>query len=383
MNVDWLIYSGSVGTGAAGLQSNVASVRYRMLVPMQALQSSGHEMRIVNIDADTAKSTVANALAGEVIVISKIMAPSVEAFSRLSEATFDVVAGARVRGQRVIADVSDNHFEHPIFGAHFRSLVNEVDLVVASTPGMAGIIAQHTPRPIQVISDPYEGPRGVVRFAPPAQRTRGLFKQTVRALFRREAAHAKLRLLWFGHGSNLDTLVDAIPEVTRLAARYIVNLHVVTAEQTNAAKLCETLTEAHAPLCTFHFSPWSAQTTWRALEACDVVIIPSKVNDSRKSIKSPNRLIEGLWAGRLVCSHPLPSYEEFRSYAWVGADLVAGIEESIANAASARRKIAAGQEYVAAHYSPAAIGRAWEAALRGATVDEALLRRPATEGTCA
>ena len=42
---------------------------------------------------------------------------------------------------------------------------------------------------------------------------------------------------------------------------------------------------------------WSLDAQWRRLRACDAVIIPS-LQDSIKQVKSANRMVEALWAGR-------------------------------------------------------------------------------------
>ena len=49
-----------------------------------------------------------------------------------------------------------------------------------------------------------------------------------------------------------------------------------------------------------------ASTVWKSLEAADVVWIP--VGDAPgKLVKSPNRLVESLWAGRLVVADAIPN----------------------------------------------------------------------------
>lgn len=365
MKCTWIYYNDCITSRGGRLHSDVASVRYRLLIPMQALRQFGHETHLVNLSPDAAFEAPP-ALAGDVVVLSKIFVPSMDAFPAVSALSLDVMRAAKARRQRVIADMSDHHFDHPVYGAYFRTLVQEADLVVASTPAMADIVRGHTDRPVQVIGDPYEGVRQSARFAVPTRRGGRLLTQALRALMRAGRAPQRLKLLWFGHGTNLDTLVDLVPSLLQLTERYAVELHVVTASKTDADALCRRLDTSYAPVFRVRFSEWSVEKTQEALRDCDIVVIPSRTEDAAKAVKSSNRMIESLWAGRYVCAHPVPSYREFENYAYVGDDIVTGIKRTLEAPRRARRMIAEGQRHIEAHYAPTLIGRQWEEALTGA-----------------
>jgi glycosyltransferase involved in cell wall biosynthesis len=120
-----------------------------------------------------------------------------------------------------------------------------------------------------------------------------------------------------------------------------------------------------APAMTVQFTAWSLAETQRQLAGCDLVIIPSLDNE-RKNVKSPNRLTETIWAGRLAVAYPIPSYMEFAAFAHIATDLEAALSEVLATPGSHAERIAAGQQYIAGHYSHEAIGRRWEAIFQGA-----------------
>ncbi len=48
---------------------------------------------------------------------------------------------------------------------------------MTSTPEMSALVEQFTERPVAVVTDPFEGPRGVSRFSPPARRSRSGFRR--------------------------------------------------------------------------------------------------------------------------------------------------------------------------------------------------------------
>ena len=72
-----------------------------------------------------------------------------------------------------------------------------------------------------------------------------------------------------------------------------------------------------------------------------------------------NRVIASLWAGRYVVAYPLPSYLHFTPFAGISKDLPAAIRWAVANPATVRQRIAAGQDFIASHYDNARIADAW------------------------
>lgn len=135
-----------------------------------------------------------------------------------------------------------------------------------------------------------------------------------------------------------------LPVLEALARRYPLLLTCVTSAVVEIEELL-------APQCTGPSSPlrvrfvqWQPNLMDAELAGCDLVLIPSEYRDPVKRAKSPNRLVAGLHAGRLVVAHPLSAYEPYAPYAWIGEDLCEGIEwaarnpqEPVARIAPARR----------------------------------------------
>jgi hypothetical protein len=252
----------------------------------------------------------------DAVVLGKLFSPE----------ALEVAANLKKAGIVVLADYSDDHFSNPVLGDAYRALANAVDRVVASTPGLAEVIAQHSPVPVSVVTDPVEGARGEPR----------------------SPAATPLRLLWFGHPSNLDTLQHALPQLQGLP----VSVTLITAPGTGAEQLGA------------RFRPWSTQAVFDELRQCDAVFIPSNPYDPRKVVKSPNRFTESVWAGRFVLAHPLPAYQELADFGWVGEDLGDGLRWLAANGDAALERIRRGQAAIARRFSPQAVGAAWKDAIQ-------------------
>lgn len=361
MDITWIAYH-SIERHDDQYVSNVASVRYRLLIPAGALGKLGHRINLLQISPEDRIEDIAPRALGDVVIVSKLISPGVEFFEPLALLTREIVQMVKAAGCKAIADISDDHFSHPMAGGYFRALVNEVNCNIASTPKMAEIVRQHTQRPVFVIGDPYEGIRGLIEFKPPRAMANGLLARVFQNIVTgRRPRH--LRLLWFGHGSNFGSIVDLLPEFRRLAVSYAVEIHLVTSPHPEIARLCTEFNENYAPACTLRFSEWSTDTTWQALRDCDMVVIPIQTTDPSKLVKSPNRVVEAIWAGRFVVANRIPAYQEFSAFAWLGDNIVDGIRWALEHPGEVKRRIAAGQEYVEKTCSPEVVAKQWEAAL--------------------
>lgn len=317
MRIVWVSFAPLRKT-AAGYTSDVASVRYRLTLPAQAIPGS----KLTHIGPGANRRTLLERFAGaDAVVFGKLFEMS------LVPSALELAAELRKRGVKIIADYCDDHFLHPVLGPGYRALANAADAVVASTPGLAEVLRMQTPVPVSVVTDPVEGERG----------------EPSTSLAR------PVHLLWFGHPLNLDTLPLGLDQLKE--GKFDFSLTIVTSPRAGA----ETL--GH------RFRAWSTQAVFEELRQCDAVIIPSNPHDPRKAVKSPNRFTESLWAGRFVVAHPLPAYEPLANYGWVGEHLGEGIAWLLEHFDEARERVRAGQEAVAREFLPAAIGRAWLAAI--------------------
>jgi len=333
MRITWLIDADVQQVGGQ-LTSAAASVRYRVLAPAAELAARGHQNRLLRYDPEMPIDALDQYLTCDVLVVSKV----------LTRGKYEIVARAQTLGTRVVFDLCDDHFHTPQLEVTYRRLAAVADRLVASTPDMAAVIERETGQRAVVVSDPYEGPAGEPCFSP---------------------AHQRLRLLWFGHPTNFDTLTAIIGGLQQLSHELPIGLEVISDPAgTRVEEALRGLDGGEHSNFTTRFTRWSLEATWQGLAACDLVLLPS-LDGVRKQVKSPNRLVESLRAGRFVVAYPLPSYRALAPYTWLGEDICAGIRWAVANRAEAQNRLSAGQRYVNEHFSPASIARLWDAVLTG------------------
>jgi hypothetical protein len=107
------------------------------------------------------------------------------------------------------------------------------------------------------------------------------------------------------------------------------------------------------------FVPWSLEAVDSALLACDLVLIPVELGNPRKLAKSPNRLTQALHGGRFAVASPLPAYQPYAEFCYLGADLCQGIRWAIGHPAEILQRIRRGQAYLDRHHSLEVVARFW------------------------
>lgn len=312
--------------GPAGATSDIASARYRVLIPATHLARRGHSMQVMSLRPDDVPREALEAQA-DVAIFAK-------SFSASNER---IAAHLRSRGMRVIADYCDDHFEHPQHGPHFRRMAEIATDLVASTEALAASIRRHTGRDARVITDPVEGPRGTPRFQPklPA-----------------------LRVLWFGHPTNLVSVIDKADQLKALAQRMPVEFTLVTERTAEVERLAGAIASIAPERLKVRCVPWSLEATWKWLEECDLVWIP--VTDTGpKMAKSPNRLLESMWAGRFVVADPVPAYRPFEDLAPLGQGLDDAVMRALEDPKAVEERLREAQRRIARSHSGFECARLW------------------------
>jgi hypothetical protein len=346
LRVAW-ISTAALDRTARGLTSDRASMRYRMTIPSAALQQLGCESGVVHVPPWANRRAIHARLKGvDAVVVGKLLYDDSK-MDVEGPPLLELVAEIGARGSKVLADFSDYTLNHPTRGPIDKSLANIVDRAVTSTPELAEVMRQVTHVPVDTITDPVEGERGEPRVP--------------------RAAAAPLALLWFGHWTNYGTLEAAWRQLAPLAAERPVSLLVVSklgVEREAAVARVDAEWRTTGSSC--RFRPWSVAAVFEALREADAVVIPSNPTSVLKSVKSPNRFCESVWAGRFVVAHQLPAYQAFDACGWVGDDLVEGLRWLLARPDDAVARIRAGQAAVAASHAPEIIGQAWKRVIEAA-----------------
>ncbi len=254
------------------------------------------------------------------LVLGKAFDP---AFVALGEA-------ARARGIAVLAAMCDWHFDSPTN----RKLSRISNRIVVQTEMMAAGVRQHFKVEPAIVEEPYEGPRFAPRFAPTAA----------------------IRLLWYGHSSNLDTLGAGLEQVCRLDGKDFL-ISIVTERPDMADQVLSRLPQSRARV-RFSTHQFSLDRQWQELAECDAVLLPSYLA-REKLVKGHGRLVQAIHSGRLALAYPLPQYEELAEYCWCGEDLGEGLDWALARPTDVLDRIHAGQLYVDQRFAPKRIARRW------------------------
>lgn len=330
----WAI-AGGLRQGDSGATSDYASARYRALIPGRELERLGHEVQFVSQSSSGSPRAPLD-LVCDVLIVSKSCRPDSEQLAR----------AVKERGGRVVTDFCDDHFGHPRIGRHFKNLCALSDHVVASTPAMADAIRRNTGRESVVISDPIEGPRCKPQFAPRLPR---------------------LRVIWFGHPTNVGGVAQKLGEVVALGDMVATRFSMVTAVTSHVAAVARELAERSRGGVQVQLVPWSVEATWEALEQADVAWIP--VADCAQTVvKSPNRLIEALWAGRLTVADPVPTYVPFADVVPIGRRLKVAVAEALEDPSAVELRLREAQRRIARSHSAFECGRQWAAAIGDSAV---------------
>lgn len=317
------------------IASNIAGVRYRALIPAHILGASGHEASVRGLDKDALDELRLRIAASDVIVFRRHYEDPASMEALLEETA--------ALGKKTVFDLSDDRLNGRV-GPHLRRMIAHAGAVVTTSPALRQKVKDACGKEAFVIGDPFEGVRGEPRFAP----------------------GARLKALWFGHPVNFDSLKQALPALLEACKKQPIDLRIVTGLIGGIEHDCKQFNATYRGRLSLRYAPWSPEETWRSLSDADFVLIPYLQDHARFLAKSPNRMIESLWAGRFVVAQPIPSYMEFGEWAWIGDDLVQGIDWMRENGSALPARIKAAQEYIAGAYSPEHIAAQWLTALEQA-----------------
>lgn len=339
MKLTWILFGDLVLDAQGNPDSNYASVRYRALLPARELSRHGWTSRfeVVAPPADQHRLPAID-LDADALIFCKSFHP----FNEI------LIKRAREAGIHTVFDVSDNYFNDGAFANHFRAMAVLADTVTAPSTAMADVVRRETGRQALIIPDPVEGERLTPAFAAPDPKARVT------------GAGQEINLLWYGHPTNLSGVKALTLPLQKLASQIPIRVRLLTTEGPEAQSLCAALSHHGVPA---EVLAWSHASMTQSLAWCHLAIIPAEVQNPRRKVKSANRLITALWAGRYVVTSPLPSHLPFAPYAWVGEDLCAGIAWACAHPDTVLHQISQAQDYIAQHFDVSVVAALWRQAL--------------------
>jgi hypothetical protein len=330
--------------------SDLASLRYRALLPAAALRAAGHDARVLGLEQWAAPDD--DLTAADAIVLTQpkegvLLQPAqMQAISAL-----DAAAGHRLTidvcdlklGDDFLAQIRQQRGADLAAGcaAFYPALLGSAHRIVAASATLADQLRTYLPAAAPaIVGDVVEVASAPVRFAP----------------------GNRLKLLWFGffgaHAAALHRFcADDLPLIGQQRDTALTLLC-----EPLASTLLESL-RGKAGGVQIAAQPWSVPALQAALADCDAVVLPFDHDNALVRGKSNNRALQALMAGRAVFADPLDSYRELEAFIALSGSLPQAIAAALADPAGVAARTTAGQAHVAAQFSAAAIAQRWLAVL--------------------
>jgi len=192
------------------------------------------------------------------------------------------------KGVTVILDYTDHHlFSNSNMTKFYLDNINIADIITVPSPQMIQSLNNITNSKIILIEDAIE----------------------VEVIRPKSKKNMNEEILWFGAKSNLKYLVEYIEKI-----KYDKKLNInVLIDKKGLEWLKDTQFKNKAEI-KIKAQLWSVSNMVELAKKCDFTIIPSDVNDIRKSGAGSNRLITSLALGLPVLATNLSSYEPYNEY---------------------------------------------------------------------
>jgi hypothetical protein len=298
-------------------RSHLASMRLRAAVAADALKRRG--------DSVTFGEHLPPSL--DVLVVPKIGADGIDARSRK---WIELIDKAKSRGAKIVVDYTDHHlgFISPM-SSFYTEVIIRGDILAVPSISMKNNLPDVARQSAFVVPDAVE--YDLVKPKP----TRNL----------------KPVLLWFGHSSNLQFLVDFTSRFSLVKCCELIistNLDGLDWIKRNHRALNLPKTE---------LIPWSIRGLPELAARADLALLPTGVFDPRKSGASANRLLTALALGLPVLAQSLRSYELFKEYYTDidNDDIYSVIHEP----SSQHCKVIAAQNRILTSFLSESIGKEW------------------------
>lgn len=359
MLIHWIVGGVSVDATGAPLAS-LATNRYRAILPAMGLGERGHSVKLFHMQHWVAPAFEEMGKdQPDIVVIGKLLIKKKDAErgTKLGNAIIAKIIRMRGNGIKVFADVNDNHFDDKTSGTYWRSLVAAVDGVVVGSPAMAQIVEKHSDRPIFVVGDPLGAPHGEPLVF---RRNTNWAGRLLGPFLPRHLVRQRLVLVWYGNTPNWPSLKAWAEQLARLGKEQPLTIRLVSMPGAGIEDFSVDFNARFSPVAQMEFITWDEKTVWDIVAESHIVLIPSDLEDSRKSVKTANRLTDALYCGRFVVASPVPSYAAYEDCAWLGENLVDGIRWAIEHPDEALERVRRGQEKVAERCSIEAIAANWE-----------------------
>lgn len=353
LRISWLV-QGVENNNPSNAHSELASNRYRAILPAQAIEDLGHQ---VNFIAHMQGRWVTTPRP-DVLMIGKLLPTNdslqADGFQSMAEHVLTQIKKAQTEGIVVIADFNDDYFHHPVKGSYWCDLAQTVDCCIASTEPMAELLQKFTNKPIHVIGDPIAAPLYPAKVF---QKKKNIQQKILRWMG--SDPENCLKLVWYGNIVNWPAMEQWINILSDFKKEQLWLLHVITKPHPKILDFIEKFNIKNGHQFFIKFEEWSESGQWKLVKDSDIVLIPSDVNDRAKKVKTSNRLTDALYAGRYVVASPLPAYLPYSKVASLTDNPKYAIEAYLQSPEACLKKIQQGQKMVLERLNSTEIAGLW------------------------
>ena len=347
LNIRWIV--DWKAEGPTPDRSPIASMRYRVLLPARALMEKGHQVEIVKMNELHAGRQLDWQGVDVLVVGKQFLNVNLNQFTGQSQHLMQCCFEARAAGTTVVADINDDHFGKPVVGDHWRALAEFADVCTVGSVAMGATVGRYTKRPIVPVGDALGSPRGSPRVY--ADRTGGVLSR----IFHTEP----LKLVWYGMTNNVFALEPWAKFIAAAWTDTPLLLRVITSRHALVDELCARIRQQFGKRGLVEFVEWEEDLQWKVVAESDVVLIPSDPADATKTVKTANRLIDALHAGRHVIATPIPSYLPYADFAELTTNPVQALHGYLNDPAAARERIQRGQAAAIRDWGADAVAESW------------------------
>ena len=160
-----------------------------------------------------------------------------------------------------------------------------------------------------------------------------------------------IKVSWFGMYTNFDTLLFGINQIVE--SNIACELSVISSQLRFLKKHIATINKTKISI---KLIEWTEAMDKEVIKS-DVVIIPL-LDDSRRKIKSSNRIIDAINLGKFVVMSDVHQFKEFKEFCYMG-HIGEGLKWVQNNKQSAKEIVLKGQNYVERNYSKEKITGLW------------------------
>ena len=357
-----LAAAGSEGNEAWDQGSFLASTRIQLAPALKAARSLGLKPQITNLRSENA-SSLAKIGNPKCCIVGKLSHPETRFAEQIAMANLAAISILKQKKVPIIATYCDNlaSSTSPSIASLYKTLLWHSDAIVYPNKAMVTYAKQwHKPDdpPKEfIIEDPW---------------------QVEREPFTRLHEGETCRLIWFGHASNSEYLLNELPNIVQGCSAWHSFELTTLSDPKTAQRVADTIkTIKQNKQWTVRFEPWNSnnqpQQLRDELKRAHISLLPSNPNDSRKSAASHNRAVDSLQAGCITIASPLPSYLELKKILLATSCFSSTINSAIQQRDRLFTKWTQLRESELARFSPTENQRKWNSALFS-------LLTPPTEG---